>query len=166
MFDHNLQESHTIEFKILMEFLKEVGANNPSTDEEFKQILGSIQIRPKDFASRLSIPPQTVNSALARMQQKGQISWNKYKYVKLDINQNYAIIHLQNHIHLVQDYLMQSLGISEQEAYEESLKIAPNISCQLAACICEKYHHNTCPGLVILYPECHEHCDDIGGGGG
>jgi Mn-dependent DtxR family transcriptional regulator len=166
MFENNLQESNTVEFKILMEFLKEVADQKPSTDDEFRNLLSDIRIRPSDFANRLSIPPQTVNSALARMQDKGQIKWQKYKAVELNINQDSSIIHLQNHLHLVQDFLMQSLGLPEQEAYEESLNLASNISCKLAGRICDKYHRNNnhCSDRVVIhYPKCHPHKDNYGG---
>jgi Mn-dependent DtxR family transcriptional regulator len=164
MFDKNLQDYHTVEFKILMEFLKDVANLSPKTDQKFKEFLGNAKIRPSELAARLSIPPQTINSALTRMQEKGQIKWKKYKAVELDIVKDDSIIHLQNHLHLVQDFLTQSLDLTQEEAFEESLKLAPNISCNLAERICTKYHLNQCSGLVVLYPECHDHCDDSLGG--
>jgi Mn-dependent DtxR family transcriptional regulator len=164
MFDQKLQKYHTVEFKILMEFLKDVAKRHPSTNEEFRLFLSEAKFRPSEFATRLAIPPQTVNSALARMQDRNQIIWKKYKAVKLDLTHDDSIIHLQNHIHLVQDFLMQSLDLSKEEAYTESLKLAPNISCDLAEKICNKYHRNNCSGLVVLYPGCHDHCDDFHGG--
>ncbi|MBN2156988.1 MAG: hypothetical protein JW776_13170 [Candidatus Lokiarchaeota archaeon] len=164
MFDPNLQETHTVEFKILMEFLKEIVSHNPSTDEEFRQIISNVRIRPSDFAERLAIPPQTINSALARMVEKNQIMWKKYKTVQLKMEQNNSIIHLQNHIHLVQDFLLNTLDLTKKESYDEALRLAPNMSCKLAKLICEKYHRNHCSGLVIMYPECHEHREDEEGG--
>lgn len=163
MSDIKLHEYDTVEFKILLEFLKEAEIQKPSTDEQFKGILGKIQIKPSEFATRLLIPPQTINSALTRMHEKGEIKWQKYKAVGLNISKNDSIIHLQNHIHLVQDFLMQTLHLKKDEAYRESLKFAPNISCKLAELICEKFHYNHCTGLVIPYDKCHEHCEDIQG---
>lgn len=163
MLDQKLQEYHTVEFKILMEFLKDVAKRHPSTNDEFTKFLKDLKVRPSEIASRLDIPPQTVNSALARMQERNQIKWKKYKAVELDLTKDDSIIHLQNHIHLVQDFLMQSLDLSEKEAYNESVKLAPNISCELAEKICNKYHHNNCSGLVVLCPGCHDHCEDFEG---
>jgi len=157
MSDSNLHEYDTVEFKILLEFLKKAAIQRPSTNEKFIQILSGIHIKPSELSSLLSIPPQTINSALARMQKKGEIRWKKYKTVELDISRNDSIIHLQNHIHIVQDFLMQSLHLNKEEAYYESLKFAPNISCELAEKICERFHNDNCSGLVVPYAKCHEH---------
>jgi Mn-dependent DtxR family transcriptional regulator len=164
MLDCTIQNSHTIEFKILMEFLKKVTNQSPQNYENFTNLLKKTKIKPVELASQLNSPTQTINSALKRMEERKQIIWKKYKEVGINMDNEESLIHLQNHIHLVEDFLIQTLNISKEEAFKEALKIAPIISCELAERICEKYHYNHCKGLVIYYPECHDHAINEKGG--
>jgi DtxR family Mn-dependent transcriptional regulator len=79
----------------------------------------------------LSIPHSTLNSTIQRMQQAGYVDWEKYGPVSLTEAGMKEVAHEQRHFHLFSMFLTKTLGISHDQAQEESYKIAGVLSCRI-----------------------------------
>ncbi|MBD3351467.1 MAG: hypothetical protein GF364_08265 [Candidatus Lokiarchaeota archaeon] len=104
--------------------------------------------KPSDLKKILNIPHSTLNSALERMSEL--LEWHKYGLVKLKEKGNMALEHIENHRHLIDIFLQDSLNIDKETAYDESIKLAPHFSCTLIRKLCERYP--TCAQHVIHIP--------------
>jgi Mn-dependent DtxR family transcriptional regulator len=106
-------------------------------------------IKPGTLAKELEIPHQTLNSALFRLSEHGLIKWEKYKDVQLTQGGLENLKHLEYHFHLVEIFLMNSLGLSSEEAIREASRLAPYFSCNLITAIYKKADNpSSCPNHV------------------
>jgi len=78
-----------------------------------------------------SIPHSTLNSTIERLQERDFVKWKKYGPVALTEFGWESVAHKQRHFHLFSMYLSQTLGISHDQAQNESYKIAGILSCEL-----------------------------------
>ncbi len=136
-------ETNTLEYKILLQFMPAINF-----------------LRPGDLAKRLEIRHSTVNSALQRMESLQLLKWNHYGVIELLDKGKDALKHIDVHLHLIATFLIETLNYSQEEAHDESLRLAPHFSCAMIKRICDKYDKpRICPSNheIPEYPECHKH---------
>ncbi len=136
-------EANTLEYKILLQFSRNINA-----------------LRPGDLARQLEIRHSTINSALKRMESQQFLKWNHYGVIELLDKGKDAIKHVDVHLHLIATFLMETLQYLPKEAHEESLRLAPHFSCAMIKRICDKYGRpRNCPANheIPEFPECHKH---------
>nr|MDO8085035.1 metal-dependent transcriptional regulator [Candidatus Sigynarchaeum springense] len=136
-------EPNTLEYRILTQFLLE------------KQ-----GIKAGELARRLNTSHSTINSALKRMEARQIIKWNHYGVIELLQKGVAELKHAEVHHHLIEVYLVDTLGLTPGEAYEESFRLAPHVSCTMIKRICDKYGNPaTCPSKHAIpeFPGCHGH---------
>ena len=137
-------EPETLDFKILSMFM-------------FDKLT-----KPADISRKLNVPHSTINSALKRMQEHGYIKWVHYKGIELTSKGKESLEHLEQHLHLIEIFLNDTLNINPKDAYSEAFKLAPYFSCKLIGKICEKYDQpKVCPyhmgRKIPIFPKCHTH---------
>ncbi len=136
-------EPNTLEYRILMQFLVEKNG-----------------IKPGELAKRFNISHSTINSALKRMGERNLVKWNHYGVIELLEKGTDALKHAEVHHHLIEVYLVDTLGLTPDEAHDESFRLAPHVSCTMIKRICDKYGNPaTCPSKHDIpdFPACHEH---------
>ncbi|HME51048.1 MAG TPA: metal-dependent transcriptional regulator [Candidatus Lokiarchaeia archaeon] len=136
-------EPGTLDYQILMQFLS-----------------NQISIRPGELSEQLQVRHPTINSALKRMEQDGYLTWKHYGGIKLTDKGMDALKHVEIHHHLIEVFLVDSLGLTPEEAHEESLALAPFFSCVIIKKICDKYKNpEFCPSNEKIpdLPSCHTH---------
>ena len=101
----------------------------------------STSIRPGTLAEIFQISHSTINSALKRMEQDGFITWKHYGDIELTEKGMDALKHIQVHLHLIEIFLVDSLGLTPDQAHDESLALAPHFSCIMIKKICDKYNN-------------------------
>jgi DtxR family Mn-dependent transcriptional regulator len=117
-------------------------------------------IRPRTLADNLNIRHSTINSALKRMENEGYLTWQLYGNLELTTKGKNALKHIEVHYHLIEVFLVDSLGMTPEEAREESMRLAPHFSCTMIKKICDKYNNpEYCPENMRIpdYPQCHTH---------
>jgi len=78
-----------------------------------------------------NIPHSSINSIIQRLVEDELVEWEKYGPIRLtDKGRQLAAPNLR-HYHLVVMFLMEVLGLSHEEAKEESQRISSVISCSL-----------------------------------
>ncbi|NMC05384.1 MAG: metal-dependent transcriptional regulator, partial [Candidatus Lokiarchaeota archaeon] len=120
-------------------------------------------IKAGELAKRLNTSHSTINSALKRMGERQLVKWKHYGDIELDEKGINALKHAEVHHHLIEVYLVDTLGLAPEQAHEESFRLAPHVSCTMIKRICDKYGNPaTCPSKHAIpeFPACHEHCDD------
>ena len=138
--EESYPEPGTLDYRILAHFL-----------------FNTQPIKPGSLAKLLEIPHQTLNSALFRLSDHGLIKWEKYKEVHLTETGLGKLKHLEYHFHLVEIFLMNSLGLPSEEAIKEASRLAPYFSCNLITAIYKKEDNPTkCPNHVepLRDPNC------------
>ncbi|MHA1372323.1 MAG: metal-dependent transcriptional regulator [Promethearchaeota archaeon] len=133
----------SLEYKILIAFLnKQEG------------------IRPGELKKDLGAKHSTINSVIRRMEGKGLLKWQPYGRVNLTPKGVEILNHIEMHHHLIEIFLVDCLNLTPDDARLESLRLAPNFSCELIKRICEKYGQpRRCPSnKEIVHVEiCHSH---------
>ncbi|HMF32020.1 MAG TPA: metal-dependent transcriptional regulator [Candidatus Lokiarchaeia archaeon] len=117
-------------------------------------------IRPGTLAEKLDISHSTINSALKRMESNGFVTWQHYGDIELTEKGRDALKHVEVHHHLIEVFLVDSLGLTPDEAHEESMTLAPHFSCIVIKKICTKYNNpEFCPSndKIPDFPPCHVH---------
>ncbi|MFX0098493.1 MAG: metal-dependent transcriptional regulator [Candidatus Hodarchaeota archaeon] len=133
----------SLEYKILLEFLFQDAG-----------------LKPGELKQSLSVRHSTINSALARMEKKQILKWNHHGKVELLEAGKTILSHLEVHHHLIEIFLVESLGLSPGHAHKQSLELAPHFSCETIKKICDKYGRpKICPNHkeIIHLSECHLH---------
>lgn len=105
-------------------------------------------IRPGDLKKELGIKHTTLNSILARLEEKNIIVWEKYGPVSLTDAGRKSASHLTNHHLIIEQYLKKTLKITDRVAHQEALQLAGTFSCRLIEAICAKLdvsHHEFHP---------------------
>jgi DtxR family Mn-dependent transcriptional regulator len=136
-------EPASLDYQILVQFLS-----------------GKTSIRPGTLAEKLDIRHSTINSALKRMVSDGFITWQLYGDIELTEKGRDALKHVEVHHHLIEVFLVDSLGMTAEEAREESMRLAPYFSCLIIKKICDKYNNpEYCPSndKIPDCPSCHTH---------
>ncbi len=94
----------------------------------------------------------TIDSCIERLDKQNLVVWEKYQPIELTSEgENYAK-ELIRHKQLLEFLLYEELGLSTEDAHDESEKFNLLFSCKVINKICEKYDHpETCPcGEKIL----------------
>lgn len=103
-------------------------------------------IRVGDLTGELDIKHSTLGSQLESLEKKGLINWIRYGSVSLNEEGKEIAGHLTRHHRLFEVYLVETLGLSIEEAHQESIKLTPTLSCSLIKKIEEKYNDiRICP---------------------
>lgn len=118
----------TLDYRILLAFLKVLP--NQSLQRE---------IKPGKLKDILGISHSTLNSALERMENEGLLKWKHYGSIILEKKGENALQHVEHHQHLIELYLKMTLNLTDNEAEEESFKLAPHFSCKLIEKLIHKY---------------------------
>ncbi|MHA2430558.1 MAG: metal-dependent transcriptional regulator [Promethearchaeota archaeon] len=104
------------------------------------------------IAKNLNLPHSTLGSCIVRLQNGDLVKYKAYKEVILTEKGRELARELIRHAQLIELFLHKSLGLSIEEAHEESEKINFLFTCETVNRICEKFNHpTTCPcGKTIL----------------
>lgn len=98
-------------------------------------------IRAGDISKNLTIKHSTLNSILARIEEKDGIIWKKYGLISLTNCGKEYIEHLTKHKHLFSLLLTDTLKMSQEEAHScVDVELSSNLSCQIIKRIAEKYN--------------------------
>ncbi|MDH5644702.1 MAG: metal-dependent transcriptional regulator [Candidatus Heimdallarchaeota archaeon] len=100
----------------------------------------------KVIADELQMPQSTVSTAIKRVRDKGWITHSKGMPVKItDEGKNTAYEKLKHH-RLLEVYLVDSLGMTVEQAHDEASKLMLIASCELVNQIQLRYNNpETCP---------------------
>ena len=90
-------------------------------------------LRMELLQEELDIPHSSLNSIISRLEKEGFVTWEKYGGVKLTPKGQEKAAHQQRHFHLLVMFLMDTLGLTHDEARKESYRISSLISCNLIA---------------------------------
>ena len=88
-------------------------------------------IRTGDLKEELNMKHSTLNSQLEVLQEKELISWKKYGPVSLTAKGTRVAAHHIRHAVLMEYFLIKTLNLPKDIAHEESIILAPLISCRL-----------------------------------
>jgi len=94
------------------------------------------------------------------MEERQLVKWNHYGEIELLDKGIGALKHAEVHHHLIEVYLVDTLGLAPEEAHEESFRLAPHFSCTMIKRICDKYGNpGKCPSNHVIpdFPLCHNH---------
>jgi DtxR family Mn-dependent transcriptional regulator len=88
----------------------------------------------------------TIDSCIERLNNKNLVIWEKYKPIELTAEGEEYAKEIIRHSQLLEVLLCEGLGITPQQAHEESEKFNLLFSCDTINKICEKYNHpDECP---------------------
>ncbi len=108
-------------------------------------------IRPGDIKKELDIKHSTLNSQLEVLQEKKLVAWKKYGPASLTEEGKKVAAHHVRHAVLMEYFLIQVLELQKNVAHEESIKLAPLVSCRLTEAIDEfldNPEHSPCCGQI------------------
>jgi len=95
-------------------------------------------VRLGDMRNYIDFPHSTLNSVVKRLKFKELVIWEEYGTVILTpLGKKLAAHHLKHHL-IIHHYFYNALGLSEQEAHEEGMKVAGVLSCQTVKTMLEK----------------------------
>lgn len=136
-------DSGTLDYKILLQFLFIEGG-----------------IRPGQLKKKLNAKHSTINSALKRLEEEGYIEWELYGEVNVTAEGRQFLTHVETHHHLIEVFLVESLGLTLEHAKKEALHLSSHFSCQTIRKICDKYDNpKMCPNnrQIPHHELCHKH---------
>jgi len=88
-------------------------------------------LRKELLLEKINIPHSSLNSIVLRLEKEGSVTWEKYGAVKLTEMGQEKAAHQQRHFHLLVMFLMDTLGLTHNEARKECYRISSFISCNL-----------------------------------
>lgn len=105
-----------------------------------------------EMAKLLNLPHTTLGSCIKRLEKEKYVIYKRYNMVLLSETGKDLAIELVRHAQLLEVLLYKELGLSAEEAHNESEKLHLLFSCNTINKICEKFKHpKTCPcGELIL----------------
>ena len=110
----------------------------------------------------MDLPHSTVGTSIKRLEKEKYVIYKRYKPVKLSEHGKDLAIELIRHAKLMEKLLFEELGLTIEEAHEESEKFNLLFSCSTINKICEKYNHpkrSPCGELILNSKDCY--CDEI-----
>ena len=115
-----------------------------------------------EISKIMDLPHSTVGTCIKRLEKEKYVIYKRYQPVLLSDKGKDLAIELIRHAKLMEKLLFEELGLSIEEAHEESEKFNLLFSCSTINKICEKYNHPTtspCGELILNSKDCH--CDEI-----
>ncbi|MGV9197435.1 MAG: metal-dependent transcriptional regulator [Promethearchaeia archaeon] len=114
-----------------------------------------------DLTKKLQLAHSTIGSCIKRLEEKSLVEYEAYHDVELTLKGKNLAKELIRHRQLVEILFYNELGLSPQEAHQESKKLNLLFSCNLINKICEKYNHpKKCPcGEKVVNSE-YCHCEE------
>ncbi|MFW9822711.1 MAG: iron dependent repressor, metal binding and dimerization domain protein [Candidatus Thorarchaeota archaeon] len=110
-----------------------------------------------DIARHFKLAHSTVGSSVKRLEEEYLVVYKRYQWVELTIKGKNIANELLRHAHLLELLLHKELGLTVEQANQESAKFNLLFSCDTINKICEKYNHpKMCPcGVEInITPNC------------
>ncbi|MFW9864727.1 MAG: metal-dependent transcriptional regulator [Candidatus Thorarchaeota archaeon] len=99
-----------------------------------------------EIARHFMLAHSTVGSSVKRLEEEDLVIYKRYQWVELTIKGNSIAIELSRHAHLLELLLHKELGLTVEQAHQESEKFNLLFSCDTINKICEKYNHpKICP---------------------
>lgn len=117
-----------------------------------------VSLKVGDLAKNLELPHSTIGSCIKRLEKNKLVIYKRYQPVILSPNGRELAIEVIRHAQLMEVLLYNELGLSIEEAHEESEKFNLLLSCTTINKICEKYNHpKECPcgELILNSQNCH-----------
>ena len=111
----------------------------PETDKEVLQFLLEWirPIRIGDLKKQLDKPHSTVNSIIKRLKDNDLVSWMRYGPVELTQKGRRVASHFSRHHRILELFLVDTLGLTVEEAHIESEIMSVNLTCNLVTKIGE-----------------------------
>ena len=105
-----------------------------------------------EIAKKLGIPHSTVGSSIKRLEDGGNVIYERYRSVFLSNKGKELAIELVRHARLLEILLINEFNMNPKVAHSECEKFNLLFSCEVINKICEKYGHPIeCPcGDTIL----------------
>ncbi|HEY0088252.1 MAG TPA: iron dependent repressor, metal binding and dimerization domain protein [Candidatus Lokiarchaeia archaeon] len=94
-----------------------------------------------ELSTKMDIAHSTLGSCIGRLKKKGHVIYKAYHTVELTESGKDLARELIRHSKLLELLLFHELGLSAEEAHEESEKFNLLFSCNTINKICEKYDH-------------------------
>ena len=108
------------------------------------------------ISKKIEMPHSTIGSCIKRLENKGYVSYERYKPVVSTEKGKDVAMELIRHARLLEMLLINEFKIKAEDAHAECEKFNLLFSCDVINKICERYGHPTkCPcGEEILSPSC------------
>jgi DtxR family Mn-dependent transcriptional regulator len=98
------------------------------------------------IARHFELPHSTIGSSVKRLEENDLVKYERYQVVGLTNKGKNLAIELIRHAQLLEILLYNELGLTADQAHQESEKINLLFSCETIKKICEKYDHpKICP---------------------
>ena len=114
-------------------------------------------IRVGDLSKEMNIKHTTLNSQLESLEKKRLIQWNRYGPVKLTSKGEEKAKHINRHHGIIETFLIEILGMDIEKAQNETLVLAPVVSCNFVNALGEKFNLPTkcaCGNPIPTIEEC------------
>ncbi|MFW9940736.1 MAG: metal-dependent transcriptional regulator [Candidatus Thorarchaeota archaeon] len=99
-----------------------------------------------EIARHFMLAHSTAGSSVKRLEEEGLVVYKRYQWVELTIKGRNMANELSRHAHLLELLLHYELGLTVEQAHQESEKFNLLFSCDTINKICEKYNHpKICP---------------------
>jgi DtxR family Mn-dependent transcriptional regulator len=99
-----------------------------------------------EIARDFNVAHSTIGSSVKRLEQEKLVTYERYKEVELTNKGKNLAIELFRHAQLLEILLYNELGLTADQAHQESDKFNLLFSCDTINKICEKYDHpKKCP---------------------
>jgi len=115
-----------------------------------------------EISKLMDLPHSTIGTCIKRLEKEKYVIYKRYQPVLLSEHGKDLAIELIRHAKLMETLLFEELGLSVEEAHEESEKFNLLFSCSTINKICEKYNHPTrspCGELILNSNFCY--CDEL-----
>ena len=97
-------------------------------------------IRAGDLSKEMDIKHTTLNSQLKLLELKGLVRWDRYGPIELTEKGIEAAKHLNRHHGILENFMIEVLGMKKSEAQLETLSLAPVVSCGFVNLIGNKFN--------------------------
>ena len=114
-------------------------------------------IRAGDLSKEMNIKHTTMNSQLKSLEEKELIEWDRYGPIKLTTKGLNTAKHLNRHHGILENFMIEILGMDKNDAQVETLSLAPIVSCNFVNSIGKKFELPTicaCGSEIPTKREC------------
>ncbi|MGB5911118.1 MAG: metal-dependent transcriptional regulator [Promethearchaeia archaeon] len=98
------------------------------------------------ISRKFGLAHSTIGSSVKRLEKENLVKYKRYQVVELTKKGKNLTMELSRHAQLLELLLYNELGITAEQAHQESEKFNLLFSCETINKICEKYNHpKICP---------------------
>jgi DtxR family Mn-dependent transcriptional regulator len=115
-----------------------------------------------EISKLMDLPHSTIGTCIKRLEKENYVIYKRYQPVSLSEHGKDLAIELIRHAKLMEILLFEELGLSVEDAHEESEKFNLLFSCSTINKICDKYNHPTrspCGELILNSNDCY--CNEL-----